>query len=489
MKHAIIILAHKESENLFSLVQYFNRECDVFIHFDKKAKISPLFISKIEDLPQVKKVYRKYTVNWGGFSMLRCEMFMLKQTLEKSDASYFHLISGQDYPIKPLDCFLQFFDNHYGLNFISFTHLPNLKWQGNTFDRITYFYPTDIFSDRITLKKKILKYVGFQKRMRLKRNIPLQFDHIYGGSQWFSLSRIGVDSLVRYTYSHRLFYWRFLFTFAPEEAYPQTVLVNILPRTLIISHNYRFIRWNNENGNNPSNLGKEHFHLLAKTNDLFARKLISPYANELIPLINQYLLQDNECQVQKDGTWVYNGFQKYHYEERFANAITQYVRWSNAQHVVDVGCGAGFLVAALRRRGVFATGFDANPYTPTLSALLLPPNDSPCYQANLMDGIETDSPFDVAMCFNVLSSIPQEQREKAMHTLASLTSFSLIVSFDTMSPNASQEIIHSLNKDFNFKINVMATSYISIHTHIYKNIVVMEKTSQQALSLWGTETT
>ena len=406
-----------------------------------------------------------------------------------SDAAYYHLISGQDYPIKPLDDFLKFFDNHFGLNFISFTHLPNTKWQGNTFDRITYFYPTDIYSDRITLKKKILKFVGFQKKMRLKRYIPLQFDHLYGGSQWFSLSRIGVDSLIRYTSSHKSFYWRFLFTFAPEEAYPQTVLVNILPRALIFPHNYRFIRWENENGNNPSNLGKEHFHLLAETNDLFARKFISPYANELTPLINQYLLQDSECQVQKDGTWIYNGFKKYHYEERLANAIAQYVKWSNVQHVIDVGCGAGFLVAALRRRGILATGFDANPYTPELSALLLPANDSTCYQANLMDDIETDSPFDVTICLNVLDYIPQEQREKAIQTLASLTSFSLIVSFETIHLNASQKIIHSLSNDYDFKINAMATSYISNHTYIYNNIVVMEKNLTASTIPFGRETT
>ena len=60
------------------------------------------------EMPQVAGVYRKYSVHWGGFSILRCELFLLKEAINNCDAEYFHLISGQDYPIKPLSSFLDF---------------------------------------------------------------------------------------------------------------------------------------------------------------------------------------------------------------------------------------------------------------------------------------------------------------------------------------------------------------------------------------------
>ena len=393
-----------------SLIKYFEKECDVFVHFDKKSNVTDAFVGTIENMPHVKKVFRKFSVSWGGFSMLKCEMYMLKQATMTSDAGYFHLFSGQDYPIKPLGEFLRFFDEHYGLNFLSYTHLPNTKWQQNTFDRLTYFaargappagewqqntfdrltyfYPTDIVHSRQSLASIMQKWKKWQKKLHIRRSIPQHFDHIYGGSQWFSLSRMGTSALLKYTNQNKWFYWRFMFTFAPEEVYVHSVLVNILPKNLIFPYNYRFIRWKNENGNIPSNLGKEHFHLLAESMDLFARKFEQPYSENLMPLINKYLIGDTPCHITDRGVWVYDGYKRYHYEERFADALCQYLHWINATDVVDAGCGAGFLVAALRRRKAMATGFDANPYTPQLSALLLPQGDTPCYEADLAQNIQ-----------------------------------------------------------------------------------------------------
>lgn len=41
MRHAILILAHKNLEQLCRLVEYFKYDCDVFIHIDRKQTIKP----------------------------------------------------------------------------------------------------------------------------------------------------------------------------------------------------------------------------------------------------------------------------------------------------------------------------------------------------------------------------------------------------------------------------------------------------------------
>ena len=109
-------MAHKNIETLHHLVDYFNKDCYVFIHIDKKTKIKDETIQHIETKPQVVKIYRQYNVHWGGFSMLKCEMFLLKEAYKLSDADYFHLISGEDYPIKPLNEFNDFFVKGMGWN-------------------------------------------------------------------------------------------------------------------------------------------------------------------------------------------------------------------------------------------------------------------------------------------------------------------------------------------------------------------------------------
>ena len=57
---------------------------------------------------QIKAIFRKFSVIWRDFSILKTELYMLSQAMEKSDACCFHLIGRQDHPIKPLDDFLSF---------------------------------------------------------------------------------------------------------------------------------------------------------------------------------------------------------------------------------------------------------------------------------------------------------------------------------------------------------------------------------------------
>ena len=40
MKHAILIMAHKNVKHLCRLIKYFEQNCDVFLHVDQKQSIS-----------------------------------------------------------------------------------------------------------------------------------------------------------------------------------------------------------------------------------------------------------------------------------------------------------------------------------------------------------------------------------------------------------------------------------------------------------------
>ena len=53
MGHAIIILVHKNVEQLCHLVEYFSRNCYVFIHLDCKWKLTQEDIKHLTAYPQV----------------------------------------------------------------------------------------------------------------------------------------------------------------------------------------------------------------------------------------------------------------------------------------------------------------------------------------------------------------------------------------------------------------------------------------------------
>ena len=155
MKHAILILAHKNIGQLCRLAGYFEKDCDVFIHIDKKQPVTREEEEKLRSYKQVKAVSREYDVNWGGTSVLESEMHLLRMAVQRSDADYFHLISGQDYPTRPLDYFLEFFDRNAGKEYIGYLHLPHPNWGRQ------YFPPTAILlSIRLCRRQKESAWVG-----------------------------------------------------------------------------------------------------------------------------------------------------------------------------------------------------------------------------------------------------------------------------------------------------------------------------------------
>ena len=130
--------------------------------------------------------------------------------------------------------------------------------------------------------------------------------------------------------------------------------------------------------------------------------------------------------IKNNGTWEYNGYLRFRYDYTFCTGITRYCEWMDFRYVLDAGCGAGILVAALRRMGLIASGIDSNPYTPELSARLLSENDSPCQIMDLTDEISSDTQFDLVLCLDVLQYIPVYGNRKVYHlVIEKCTTFQL----------------------------------------------------------------
>lgn len=458
MSHAILIMAHKDYPQLRHLVEYFSHDCQVFIHVDRKGDITDEQINELRRMNNVRKVYRRYTIYWGGFSILKCEMYLLNCALKECEADYIHLISGEDYPIKPLDTFLDTFDKAMGVNFLSYVHLPHPKWQNNTYTRFEYYYPFDFYHERNESKQKAEQWVNFQKKWHIHRSIPHYFEHLYGGSQWFSITREATRLLLEYTQKRPAFYRRLRFTFAPEESYIQTVLLNLLPTGKVLNTNLRLIRWKHENGNAPANLGTEHFHLLTESKYLFARKFTYPFCRQLVERIDKYLLQERPCEISSIGVWNYKGFAQYPFCDRLATCLYKYIKLMDMSSVLDVGCGCGHYVAALRRLGIDASGYDANPHTEELSSLLLPWGEEPCHTFDFTNELEEYDAFDLVICLDVLPYIPKVKRRQLVTNLTKLSRKAILISYKEDNPLDVQELQQILTES-HYTINEFASKH------------------------------
>lgn len=464
-----MIMAHKNLEQLCRLIEYFRVKCDVFIHLDRKCALAKDAIDRLYSYRQVKLVSADYEVNWGGTSVLESEMALLRSAFEFGKYEYFHLLSGQDYPVKPLGCFLDFFEKNAGKEFLQCVSIPNERWEKNTYRRFQYFYPYDWAQGQDNPRAWVREQVEIQVKKGIKRPIPDEFDTLYGSSQWFSITQDAARVLLDYTREYPAFYNRMWMTFAPEECYVASVLLNKMDRRNIVSSNCRFILWRYENGNRPANLGMEHFHYLLEERFLFARKMEYPCSVELLDWIDHYLLCDHRIRSLKNGVWHYNGYLAYECDGRFCEYVARFCADMSISTAVDMGCGSGWYVAKWRKRGLSFAGYDGNPYTKELSKRLLPKGDEPCGVVDLLEDIGGADNFELVVCKDVLPYIPKDKLRDVVANLANISSAYILLGWnvpDNLAYIAHNDIdvtnLVSLFEKQGFKLEKSQTSRICV---------------------------
>lgn len=291
MRHAILLLWHKEMEQLIRLLHLFDDDFSFYIHLDKKSYVSPKEYDQLSNMPQVKKVYQKYKIYWGGFNILKAELFLLQESLKVCTYDYIHFMSGQDYPIKSLKHIKDFFETNQGYEFIEYMSLPALQWEQGTFDRFIYFRLNNSMECRNPKRAWIAdSIINFQKRIGYRRRVPNQFNHLYGGSNWLSITGECAKYIIANLRKHHAFYNRMKYTFAPDETYFHTVILNSTFKEKVQNRNLRYIRWM-PNAPSPMTLNELHWSEIATSDCLFARKIEPKISGKLLSYIDQYILK------------------------------------------------------------------------------------------------------------------------------------------------------------------------------------------------------
>lgn len=468
MKQAILIMAHKDRAQIEKLINYFNGKCDIIIHLDKKGQFSSEDVRILSEMPGVRKVFRKISVYWAGYSLLRCQMLLLEQALKYSDCRYIHLLSGQDYPLKPLCEFLKVFENE-NREFIGGAHLPAPHWDDNTYKRIQYFY----FTDWLRLKtdeqiRKVWNFARKQEHWGLKRRIPDQVNHLYGGSAWFSLTRQCTEAIVDYTKKHPSLYKRFNFTFAPDEIYIQTVARHVdFVNKRFANTNLRYIHWAKSGDNHPKDLDETFFHEISSSGAFFARKFDRPICEKLELLIDEYMLKNEKIIYSETGAWMTNTFVGHFFDEGLSKGIIMLCKASRVKDVVDLGCGVGWYVTALRREKIAAVGYDGNPNTASFSNLFSDLKDFPCEQADLTDNLVPETPYEMTLFLSVGEYIPTKYENVVWENLINTTNRYLVIGWGTpdlyscgvVNPHTVDYIIRK-GKSLGLKVDGLATKVL-----------------------------
>lgn len=127
MRHAYLIIAHKNFDQLIKLISLLDYQYnDIYIHIDRKSKgynTEKLISTAKESNIYISSIYNVY---WGSFEIVQTELFLLKEATKRK-YDYYHLISGLDLPIKSNKYIYDFFEKNNGYEFVHFDTDERLK--------------------------------------------------------------------------------------------------------------------------------------------------------------------------------------------------------------------------------------------------------------------------------------------------------------------------------------------------------------------------
>ena len=290
MLQAILITAYKDLQHLKKIIDFFDNDFEIYIHFDQKVNVTNESLQKTLNANNIKLISRKYQVNWGGFNHLRAILHLLEEALKNPTIKYFHTISGQDYPIKNINNFKSYFFENKDVSFLDYQPVKALGWQNNGLNRLELYNLFDFFNFKDSLHRKILHYsLKIQIKLNRKRKLPFPLEQLYGGSTWWSLNREAAEFVNGFTSSNSKIFKSFRYTLCSEEVYFQTVLCNFFDSNLLIKNNLRYIDWSARNNSNPAILDMSDYDKLVNSEAFFARKFDKNVSSDLLSAIEGFI--------------------------------------------------------------------------------------------------------------------------------------------------------------------------------------------------------
>lgn len=293
-KHAYLILAHKNLKQLQKLIECIDSvNNDIYIHIDKKCRefnSEFTFNTKYSNIV----IFNDIDVRWGDFSIVQVELNLLMAAI-KNNYSYYHLLSGEDLPIKNMNYIYNFFEESKK-EFIYFT---SNKISKKDYDRI-YYRHLMLGKLRTSSNRYVNKFyfwidellVFLQKILFLKKKKSIT--NYQRGSQWFSIT----NDFAKYVIdNYNLIVSDFSGTLIPDEMFIQTILINskwtnnLYKKDLYnnVEQNMRYIDWNR---GNPYVFTDEDFEYLKSSNCLFARKFDIKKDPKIIDHICEYIKEE-----------------------------------------------------------------------------------------------------------------------------------------------------------------------------------------------------
>ena len=288
-----MIQCHKNPKQINCLLNAMkNDSVNFFIHIDKKSNILESLVrrSDIHVLSQNERV----NVQWGTFSQVQATLNLLNNAISNCEYDYYFLISGQDFPIQPVEKLLELLQNNKNANYINLLPSRNngLPKQNN-YDKRNQI----VFNDWI-LKKNSFNHIirrlyialtgGYSRTFKFferKEQLNLRS---YFGSSWWCLDNNFIRHLRENLKQNPQYVEFFKKACCPDESFFQTAFMSS-PFADTRKEYLHYIDWS-EGGSSPKNLNTADLPAILKSGKFMARKIDGDF--ELINKLKENLTRN-----------------------------------------------------------------------------------------------------------------------------------------------------------------------------------------------------
>jgi hypothetical protein len=224
VKTAYLVLANHDPIHLERLVKAIDYNAHIFIHLDQKTNIDRYI--HIADIKSVDFISERMKVYWGGFSIVRASLNLIKAALaSKENFSHLVLLSGSDYPIKPVSTFYDFLKSNPDRQFIKFINLnkspgcpEDSSWRLTNYWFMEPFQP--FYNDRFFRQLLQKAFHLGVKRKPLSNVLPTW------GSQWWAITPKCAAFILQYLEQNPAFMNFYKYAHAPDEHFFHTIVAN-----------------------------------------------------------------------------------------------------------------------------------------------------------------------------------------------------------------------------------------------------------------------
>ncbi len=260
MKLAHLILAHANPKQVERLVaRLSNENSHVFIHLDKKADITQYQYLNL--LPGVFFISNRVAVGWGDYSMIQATLNGFEEILQKGiEYSHLNLLSGQDYPIKNIEEIQKFLFANAGKSFFQWRDIEK-DWPDGR-KRLSQYSLGDY---HLPGKYQFQRFLNFLSKRKFPDNLKA-----YGKSQWVTITPAAAEYSIKYIKEHPKLKRFFRMTWAVDEVFFQSILVNSPLIDTLVNENYRYIEM--DANLRPTTLVTADVKMLINSGMFFARK-------------------------------------------------------------------------------------------------------------------------------------------------------------------------------------------------------------------------